>query len=40
MVIFAEYEYKVTHIPQVGDYWILNPTSSLYVNNYVLETII
>ena len=35
LVIFAKHNYKVIHIAQVGDCWIINPTMGLYENNYV-----
>ena len=46
MVIFAKHNYKDTHIAKVGDCWIFqycwifNPTLGLYVNNYVLQTVV
>ena len=47
MWLIAKYNYKVTHIVQMGDRWILNATLDwilnttldLYVKNYELQTI-
>jgi len=34
------HNYKVAHIVQVGDCWIINPTLALYVNKYALLAVV
>ena len=34
-LFFAKHNYKVIHIAQVRDCWIINLTLGLYENNYV-----